>query len=1271
MPDRSSERNGSRSSQSSSSENEPSQVDARQSSISKDLDSLDPEQDDLVGEKSLDDRFTDDQLERLVAMKDEYRLAGKKQRKELAHKMGEAFAAEIIGSGKDLSKSERGALMEWVKRWFAQRGRSRREPIRWSVHWSARMVLYKEQPERVIETQKRLYEAATGKVAEEEDMGLADIDDIEEVEDPVKEPSKPFHFFQRALTAEWDSLSHKEKQSYEEKARMWRSLGPDDAERRRMAEEHAPRTIRSLATNLYRQMGVRMFILATWEDTQGRVISGSDGRSYKIEHRSYLERIGLLDHYASFAQKTWPDKTSVVDRDVSPMDVTFDITGDSRPVLPDPTKGHPILKPYKHLPNLVRKFMDASYGLCRGIPVNTKSGHQVPWQQLQTRVVEFIDSEYLPDGSQASRTQQDGKVPFQFHHWEASPPIYEADGNTLKTPAIMVAAEPLPLVTADAPSEEEPPKPKPKRKRTRQKTKTPTALPTIASSTRKQSVSRSPSKARNRGDRNHKGKLMADDSGSLSDEEPALGEASERSTPATRGRSRERRQTPTDLVNATKKLHLENSPDPSDMEQEVEGSRVKGRKDTAEKERTRKGKKGSKASDSQNDADGNEVGAVEKPKPTKSRANKRTAKADKPVGQKRTKRSDSKGHRGKRSGDVSDGSDGEQGDGEGSQGHKTPRRATSGKNVQWSDLETLASPGDGDQGNVDGSRSHSPRKQTAEERDLLAIANSSRYKVNNGYNTDDSAHSTHQFGAEIQGYQGQVYHRAPTAKTLEHALVETRKLLQIKEEEARFLRGVNAEMVEAFTLIRKSLVAYAITEAGDPGYAARIEATNRLGRQATSILKEYIEKDGQYYDQVKAQVASIISDWKARTGCNLMECDSEERGDPISSTVNTVQMCYFRCYFRRGLANLDVESKVYIFPTPTSTCSDCKSGCGHIAAIAALEKEVRQVQRQLSQAHARELEYQTQNEQFFSALLHVNRISSIQQEEAKRIRESVQELLNVFLEYHEGTQEFVLENAGKKFWIVDRLKTWEWQVKDWVRMDNQKEEAYNIRLEQATQEYRGEFMGWDPRPPHTETEEETSEEEAEMAQEISTLAQLLLALAFLVMSVTADSLPHTEASTQPTSPLNPNISTLAGPQPWVIREAKARLVDLIVCYEELLEKFGPNESSPLLGHFMRQIDSINSDFQRQVDNLTGQTTVATGDSEGTNITETDSDEENITFPAVEGRAFLEKYGDPEDIEDVDCGPDNQRRQHLYFGPGSPFYEAQERERMAGADNTFP
>ena len=135
-------------------------------------------------------------------------------------------------------------------------------------------------------------------------------------------------------------------------------------------------------------MGVRLFTLASWEDSQGKIISGeyladyilpglidrvvpldfnhelgSDGRSYKLTHRSYLESTGPLKHYSAFSERVWPEKDAEVNVTATPMDITFQTDGDGRPILPDPTVKHPVLKPQKHLSNLVRKYMDTHYGL--------------------------------------------------------------------------------------------------------------------------------------------------------------------------------------------------------------------------------------------------------------------------------------------------------------------------------------------------------------------------------------------------------------------------------------------------------------------------------------------------------------------------------------------------------------------------------------------------------------------------------------------------------------------------------------------------------------------------------------------------------------------------------------------------------------------------------------------------------------------------------------------------------------------------------------------
>jgi hypothetical protein len=78
----------------------------------KDTDTVDPIQDTLVSEKSLDNWFNDAQLWVLVSKKDEYRGAGAKQHKELALKMGEMFATDMISSGVRMSESDCAALLD-------------------------------------------------------------------------------------------------------------------------------------------------------------------------------------------------------------------------------------------------------------------------------------------------------------------------------------------------------------------------------------------------------------------------------------------------------------------------------------------------------------------------------------------------------------------------------------------------------------------------------------------------------------------------------------------------------------------------------------------------------------------------------------------------------------------------------------------------------------------------------------------------------------------------------------------------------------------------------------------------------------------------------------------------------------------------------------------------------------------------------------------------------------------------------------------------------
>lgn len=77
-----------------------------------------------------------------------------------------------------------------------------------------------------------MYEAHTGKSVDEDDLDLEDLEALDAPELPKDRVLKPFDFFQKALSTEWDALTPQQRDVYEEKARLWRTLGPDNEERR-------------------------------------------------------------------------------------------------------------------------------------------------------------------------------------------------------------------------------------------------------------------------------------------------------------------------------------------------------------------------------------------------------------------------------------------------------------------------------------------------------------------------------------------------------------------------------------------------------------------------------------------------------------------------------------------------------------------------------------------------------------------------------------------------------------------------------------------------------------------------------------------------------------------------------------------------------------------------------------------------------------------------------------------------------------------------------
>lgn len=91
------------------------------------------------------------------------------------------------------------------------------------------------------------------------------------------------------------------------------------------------------------------------------------GTSFKLNQRSYLQKIELVDHYAAFIKKTLPDDEEEDGEAVKPSKkrgapITVDLNEFGEPIIPNLATLPSSLKPHKHYPNLIRSIMRHDLG---------------------------------------------------------------------------------------------------------------------------------------------------------------------------------------------------------------------------------------------------------------------------------------------------------------------------------------------------------------------------------------------------------------------------------------------------------------------------------------------------------------------------------------------------------------------------------------------------------------------------------------------------------------------------------------------------------------------------------------------------------------------------------------------------------------------------------------------------------------------------------------------------------------------------------------------
>lgn len=153
----------------------------------------------------------------------------------------------------------------------------------------------------------------------------------------------------------------------------------------------------------------------------------------------------------------------------------------------------------------------------------------------------------------------------------------------------------------------------------------------------------------------------------------------------------------------------------------------------------------------------------------------------------------------------------------------------------------------------------------------------------------------------------------------------------------------------------------------------------------------------------------------------------------------------------------------------------------------------------------------------------------------------------------------------------------------------------------------------------------------------------------------SESPPYTPPSAPRTLPAAPNIPPLSTkelaklnhsvdrPDSWVFKKALACIVDFTVCYEELVEKYWELKRTHAI---------VQADHQR-LDRIVQQIALQVREVGATERLETlasvapvRDDDDKVSRPAEWGRRFLQEFGEPEDIDDVNFGPDCRRRNEL-------------------------
>ncbi|KAG1893233.1 uncharacterized protein F5891DRAFT_986082 [Suillus fuscotomentosus] len=262
--------------------------------------------------------------------------------------------------------------------------------------------------------------------------------------------------YQTTLTAVVASLSKEELEEAQNTAIEWSAKAPPAAVQADFAKKKAPGMMKDLATKLWKQAGMRIFILSAWKTEEDEVrINGIDFNE-KLEGNSFTDTKdwkSMLSEWNAYAGEEFDVDLNNDDNDNEEEvkksrkkggkkdNYPLEVDSYGLLVIPDVTELN--LESKKHL---IRTFLTKHYRLCSQQPKAS-----VPWASVRMAQGDFIAAKFLPTSwrlddpskirlADADRLlelwcqrQKDQVCPtFEFKGWEG-------DDKTMREPAEIIS----------------------------------------------------------------------------------------------------------------------------------------------------------------------------------------------------------------------------------------------------------------------------------------------------------------------------------------------------------------------------------------------------------------------------------------------------------------------------------------------------------------------------------------------------------------------------------------------------------------------------------------------------------------------------------------------------------------------------------------------------------------------------------------------------------------------------------------------------------------